>query len=95
MSLTSAFQRQIKTQKQKPIASASAPTGVATPNTCTGIIPLNWLTTGDELEKCNVGNIKRYCTVDANLEYEIKEIDGGKQFNLFMKTCVGEIIHLT
>jgi hypothetical protein len=40
-------------------------------------------------------NIKRYCEIDTEKQYEIRGIDASNsQFNLFVKSCIGEVVHL-
>ena len=64
-------------------------------NACTGIIPLKWVTIKSDITKCNVINLRKYCHLDPELEYEIRSIDGSdSDFNLYLKSCCGEVVHL-
>jgi hypothetical protein len=40
-------------------------------------------------------NVHRYCEINAKMEYEIRGIDGSDfNLNLFVKSCIGEVVHL-
>ena len=76
-------------------ASSSSTEKSVKKNVCTGIIPIKFLTTQPDLTKCNIVNIKRYCDIDTEKQYEIRGIDASNsQFNLFVKSCIGEVVHL-
>ena len=64
-------------------------------NVCTGIFPVKLLTTQSDLNKCNIVNVNRYCEINAEMEYEVRGIDGSdSNFNLVVKSCIGEVVHL-
>jgi len=53
------------------------------------------IATQSDLKKCNIVNVNRYCEINAEMEYEVRGIDGSDfNFNLFVKSCIGEVVHL-
>ncbi len=64
-------------------------------NICTEIIPVKLPTTQSDLKKCNIVNVNLCCEINAEMEYEVRGIDGSdSNFNLFVKSCIGEVVHL-
>lgn len=56
---------------------------------------LKRLTTKPDTSMYNIVNLQQYCHLEAELDHEVRCIDGlDPDFNLFVKNCCSEVVHL-